>query len=301
MDHDLPLVLAIAMPAILFVIPAILTLMGWSAQRGRRGAMVPRVSMRRIVKSILAFVIAFNLAFLLQELGLVIPKAFVPGLDPILYHDNHGYTPADPIADLLQGGGLVALLLGGIITMAMLQRSPPQAAGARLFLTWLTFWCWMMALIQLPMAVIDPGSDVGMALATFELPQPLMIVVALVGLLGIPMVAKALVPDFLAVGPQPVNLPTRRLIRLALLPAFVGLGLVTLYRLPGDLDRVLVFPAVTAAVGLIWVMALGWMIRPDERRVAHARNHRPIPFKGVAIALVLLAVFQLVLRPGIPF
>ncbi|WP_265569734.1 hypothetical protein [Sphingomicrobium nitratireducens] len=301
MDHDIPLVLAIAIPVVLLVAPVLLLAFGIRAQQGRRGAHAPRVSARRVLKSTFAFAIAFNLVFLVQELGLVVPKAFVPGLDPVLFHNNHNYTPADPVADLMQGGGVAALLVLGVVAMLVLQRDPPRHAGARLLLSWVTFWAWIMALIQLPSGVLDPGNDIARAFAYLKLSPFVQTLIGLVGLLAIPVVMRAIVPDFLAVGPQPVNRPTRRMVRVVLLPAFLGLPLIALFRLPGELDRVIVNPAIMAACGMLWMIALGWMMRADERAVAPARNFNPLPLKWLVATGVLLAGFQLILRPGIPF
>lgn len=301
MDHDVPLALSIAMPLVLLVVPILLLLFGWRAQKGRRGTAVPRVAFRRVAKSTLAFVIAFNLVFLVQELGLVIPKAFVPGLDPILFHNNHNYTPADPIHALMQGGGFVALIVMAFVCSTLLQRDPPRHAGARLLLAWLTFWAWVMALIQLPSAVLDPGNDLAKPFEYLGYSTTIQIILGIIGLIGIPVATRAIVPDFLAVGPQPVNRPTRRMLRMVLLPTFLGLPIIALFRLPGEIDRVIVSPAIMAIIGVIWLMAWSWMVRPDERTVAPARNFSPIPWRWVAATAVLLAIFQLVLRPGIAF
>lgn len=299
MDHEIPLALSIAIPLVLLVAPAVLLLFGWRAQQGRRGAAVPRVGFRRVAKSAFAFAIAYNIAFLVQELGLVVPKAFVPGLDPVLYHNNHNYTAADPIHALMQGGGFVALIIMALICSTLLQRDPPRHAGARLLLAWLTFWAWVMALIQLPSAMLDPGNDLAIAFDYLGYSSTIQVLLGIVGLVGIPVATRAIVPDFLAVGPQPVNRPTRRLLRIVLLPALLGLPMIALFRLPGDLGRVIVNPAIMTGVGIFWLMAWAWIVRPDERTVAPARNFSPIPWRWVAATAVLLAFFQLVLRPGI--
>lgn len=301
MDHDVPLALSIAIPLVLFAAPTLLLLYGWRAQQGRRGTAVPRVAFRRVAKSTFAFAIAYNLAFLVQELGLVVPKAFVPGLEPVLYHNNHGYTAADPVHALLQGGGFVALLVMALVCSTLLQRDPPRHAGGRLLLSWLTFWAWVMALIQLPAAVIDPGNDLAMAFAYLGYSTTIQIVLGLLGVIGIPIATRSVVPDFLAVGPQPVNRPTRRMVRMVVMPALLGLPLIALFQMPGDLDRLLVNPAIMTVVGVIWLMAWSWMVRADERGVAPARNFSPIPWRWVAATGLLIAGFQLILRPGIAF
>ena len=301
MEHEIPLALSIAIPLVLLIAPAVLLLFGLRAQQGRRGAAVPRVGFRRVLKSAFAFAIAFNIAFLVQELGLVIPKAFVQGLDPVLFHNNHSYTPVDPIHALLQGGGFVALIAMAFICSTLLQRDPPRHAGGRLLLAWATFWAWVMALIQLPSAVLDPANDLAIAFGYLGYSPTIQLLFGIIGLVGIPVATRAIVPDFLAVGPQPVNRPTRRLLRIVLLPALLGLPLIALFRVPGDPGRVIVNPAIMALAGIVWLMAWSWMVRPDGRTVTSARNFSPIPWRWVAATAVLLAIFQLVLRPGIAF
>jgi len=44
---------------------------------------------RLTIASALVYAVAFNVTFFVQELFLVLPKAFTPGLRPTLYHNNH--------------------------------------------------------------------------------------------------------------------------------------------------------------------------------------------------------------------
>jgi hypothetical protein len=59
--------------------------------------------------SSLLYAIAFNLTFFIQELFLVIPKSLTPGLYPTLFHNNHTWTGTNPLQDLLQGTGALAI------------------------------------------------------------------------------------------------------------------------------------------------------------------------------------------------
>ena len=83
-----------------------------------------------IVNSAVIYALAYNLTFLLQELFLVIPKA-IYGLQPILYHNNHRWLISDPIEDLLQGSGALAVLVSGLLFCWVL---------SRLSLPWLDCW-----------------------------------------------------------------------------------------------------------------------------------------------------------------
>src|SRR5690606_22846652 len=71
--------------------PLLLGLAGLIARRP--GASVaPSWDWRLVAHSALLYTIAFNLVFFIQELFLVLPKAFTPGLRPTLYHNNHDWT-----------------------------------------------------------------------------------------------------------------------------------------------------------------------------------------------------------------
>ena len=63
-----------------------------------------------MVHSMLAYALAFNLTFFIQELFLVLPKAMVPDLTATLFHNNHDWTGTAPIAELFQGTGALAIL-----------------------------------------------------------------------------------------------------------------------------------------------------------------------------------------------
>ena len=52
---------------------------------GRRTCLPGSIGWRPVAHSMLAYVLAFNLTFFIQELFLVLPKALVPGLQPTLY------------------------------------------------------------------------------------------------------------------------------------------------------------------------------------------------------------------------
>src|SRR5262245_17447751 len=75
---------------------------------------------RALVGSTLLCALSFNLTFFWQELWLVIPKALVPGLHPVLYHNNHDWSGHVVVADLLQGTGAVATFVLGLSFLTLL-------------------------------------------------------------------------------------------------------------------------------------------------------------------------------------
>src|SRR6185436_9530001 len=87
--------------------------------------------------SVVLCALAFNLTFIWQELWLVIPKALTPGLHPVLYHNDHDWTGAAPVAELLQGTGALATLASGLAFAGGLVVARGASAAWRVFLFWM--------------------------------------------------------------------------------------------------------------------------------------------------------------------
>ena len=73
------------------------------------------MGMRLSVSAALFAAPAFNLVFFVQELALVIPKSLLPGVHATLFHNNHQWVGDAPHIALLQGTGMVADLVVGLI------------------------------------------------------------------------------------------------------------------------------------------------------------------------------------------
>src|SRR5690349_4508720 len=170
--------------ALLLVVSALAILVGPLALglagivSARRTDAAPRVggSWRFAAASMLVYVFAFNLTFFIQELFLVLPKAFTPGLRPTLYHNNHGWKGTNPLAGLFQGTGALATLLVGLVCLWLLRRPRAWPAGTRLFVFWMAYCGCFMALPQVVIGALSAGSDIGMAMAYLQLGQGTRIV-----------------------------------------------------------------------------------------------------------------------------
>ena len=112
-----------------------------------------------VVNSAVVYALAYNLTFLLQELSLVIPKA-ICGLQPILYHNNHRWLVADPIADLLQGSGALGALISGLVFLGILSRQSKSRGLFKLFSIWMVYQGLSQSLHQFASVVLNPDGDV---------------------------------------------------------------------------------------------------------------------------------------------
>jgi hypothetical protein len=280
--------------------PALLALYGWqrtplpAARTGRH------CSAHRLLSSALLYTLAFNLTFLLQELWLVVPKALTPGLHVTLFHNNHTWTGDNPLAALWQGSGVVATVVSGACCLLWLRRRPTRgSAGVRLWLTWMAYCGFFMALPQLVLGTVSVRSDLGMALTYLQLGPAARWSVALGALLLMPPLAWLMCGEFLRVlAPSAVadaRARTAGVFCQAVLPALLALPLIVLFRVPRAVIEVVVVPLVVTAVGLAWVLASAWRAPP---RPAADAALPALRWPLLAVAALLL-IFQLVLRHGV--
>ena len=224
----------------------------------------------------LAYVVAFNLIFFVQELALVLSKALVPGLHPVLFHNNHDWTGNAPIAELLQGAGALAILTLAAITLVL----RPRRDAVRLLLAWITFHGVVQSLAQAFAGAILPGNDVGRAMTylgfgALERGVALALAVVVMAVV-LPRIGQRLAEAGIGRG-------------AALLAVMLGTVLVLPFRIPGSVDQVVIVPVAVALIGA------GWLLVGIGTPARRAQDWRFFASSAVA----MLIVFQLVLRPGI--
>ncbi|MGH6653024.1 MAG: hypothetical protein ACREB7_18035 [Sphingopyxis sp.] len=249
-----------------------------------------RLDMRGLAVSTLLCALAFSLTFLIQELGLVIPKALVPGLDPILYHNDHGWSGDAPIAELLQGGGAVATLFSGLLFLWLAGRISPARPTWRLFAFWMAFQGLFQSLSQVAIGSLLPGNDAGRALAHLGTTPA-----AKAGLL-ILAVAAMLVAGRALARRYPFGGSGRTTALQLTATLLLAVLLVVPFRVPREPIEVVLIPLIVHLIGLGWLtVGLGF------RRETAQAPAKPSIVGPLAALAALLALFQLVLRPGIAF
>lgn len=257
-----------------------------------------RIGWRPIVHSMLAYVLAFNLTFFLQELFLVLPKALVPGLQPTLFHNNHDWVGEAAIADLFQGTGALAILLSGLLFAFIAARQ----ARPSLLVLWMAFHGLFQSLPQFVVGAITEGQDVGQAYRYLGLGPAGEATIALAALGAIPIAGLWLGARFLATTWEPTQVESRRarfgfLLRIAGIPALAAIPVLVLFRIPRELIEVLAPPVLVPVLGYGWLQLAAF--RPGAIEADGKAPLSLIPL--LAAVVVLLAIFQLVLRPGIAF
>lgn len=265
--------------------------------------MTSRQGWRLAIASALLYTLAFNLTFFIQELFLVVPKAFVPGLHPTLFHNNHKWAGDHPLASLFQGTGALAILISCIICMLVVRSDRIRSTTLRLFLAWMAFNGFFQALPQVVFGAFIPGNDVGMAMDYFRLSATAKWIAASAAIAALVPIGASLARLLLgfAIDPADIGSGSRRTGFIALyagLPAVAAIPLIIAFRVPREMLEVVLPPALVTIVGLICVLSTAWNVKS-----ARANADQPPP--SIAYPLIatvaLLLVFQLVLRPGIPF
>jgi hypothetical protein len=255
------------------------------------------------IHSALLYALAFNLIFFIQELFLVLPKALTPGLRPTLFHNNHTWEGDNPLASLFQGTGALMICVTACVCALFLRRSRSRSVTVRLFLIWMTYNGFFQALPQVVIGALIPRNDVGMAMDYLGLGPTARTVAALVALAAIPAVALSLRRPFLSLAADAAYVAdararTRFIFRVATLPAFAAILLIIPFRVPRELIEVVIVPVVVTVIGIAWLQAGAWRIR--EVTAEGSSGTGPIAYPLGALVLLLL-VFQLLLRPGVHF
>lgn len=287
---------ALGLSALFFAIPV-----AWSCWHGWRSARDARSAAwdwRLTIKSTLAFALAFNLTFFIQELFLVVPKALTPGLQPTLFHNNHNWRGHHPFEDLLQGTGALATVIAGVVFGTWLIRRTPKGDVARLLLFWLALLGFLSALPQVVIGTLILQNDVGRAMTYLQFTPGDRLMASIGALFAMALVCWRLTPYLLSAVVAPGSPRAgSAAFRLGVLPCIFAIPLIVAFRIPNAAIEVLLPPCVDALIAATWIQAAAWNARRADAGAARSQQ-----LTGLLIALGgLLAFFQLVLRRGIDF
>lgn len=258
---------------------------------------------RLILLSALLYTLAFNLIFFVQEIFLVLPKAFLPGVRPTLFHNNHVWEGEHRLTHLFQGTGALATFLVGVVCLWCLRRGAGRSVPVRLLIIWVAYCGMFMALPQVVIGALNPGNDVGMAMDYLQLSATAKAVAALLALAVMPVLASSLTRPLLSLADHPSAISSagarmRFIFQVATLPALIGVALILPFRIPREPIEVVLLPALVSVIGIAWIQAGAW--RTYAVQAMGDTGRWRIGTAAGALVLLLL-VFQCVLRPGIQF
>ena len=288
---------------VLIACPLLLAVAGTFRARNEPPATTAAWDWRLVAISALLYTVAFNLVFFVQELFLVLPKAFTPGLQPTLFHNNHLWEGEHSLASLFQGTGSLATFLLGLICVLLLRQGGGRSLATRLLLVWVGYCGVFMALPQVVVGALSSGSDIGMAMEYFHLGTHAKTIAALLALAAVPLFAREFSRHLLGLAPESTPLAnagarSRFVFQVATLPALLAIVLILPFRVPREWLEVVFLPLVVFVAGMPWIQSGAWRLRDVGSRALSRAFTLAYP---LAAAIALLLVFQLVLRPGIRF
>lgn len=286
--------------------PFLMGLAGIFARPGAPPAAAPPSSpvwnWRLIALSTLLYVLAFNLVFFVQEVFLVWPKALTPGLSPVLYHNNHNWTGDNPVANLLQGTGALAILIAGLVAGLWVQRRRNRPGAVHLFGIWIAYSGLFQSLPQGVAGAIFPPNDVGRAMDYLGFGPIALMIAALASMAAMIAASIWLLRPMLSLADADTSArPDGRslfILQAATIPAALGTLLILPFRVPGSLDQVVIVPVAVAVLGIFWMQAAAWRVRPAALSQPITRFAFAMP---LAALVAVFALFHLVLRPGVAF
>jgi hypothetical protein len=305
--YDYKNLIGVAALLILVAGPLLLGVQGLNVARRKPVAAprdpAPTWDWKLTITSALIYALAFNLIFFIQELFLVLPKALTPGLRPTLFHNNHLWQGENPLASLFQGTGALAIFLTGLVCAFLLKRRAGGSATARLFLIWMAYNGFLQSLPQVVVGSVEPENDVGMAMDYLRFGAPAKSAAALVALIAIAAAALWLRGPLLSLAENADSVASRRsrsafMFRVATVPALTAILLIIPFRVPRNWVEVVAVPVVVTIVGIAWIQAGAWAVK--EVKAGGSVRSKSIVYAASAL-LILLLIFQIVLRPGIRF
>jgi hypothetical protein len=161
----------------------------------------------------------------------------------------------------------------------------------------------LQSLPQVVIGSIEPENDVGMAMDYLHFGTPAKTVAALVALTAIPAVALWLRRPLLGVAGDPVLIAGGRarmrfVFNIATLPALAAILLIIPFRVPRNWIEVVAVPVVVTLIGIAWIQAGARAVEGVKASGVLKSNSMAYAFSAL---LILLLVFQIILRPGIRF
>jgi len=288
---------ALILTALFLAVPVAYSSWRW-VRRGTSEARPAAWDWRLTLKSTLAFALAFNVMFFIQELFLVLPKAFTPGLEPTLFHNNHHWRGHHPLEDLLQGTGALATVIAGAFFSVWLTRRTPEGDVTRLVLFWLALLGFLSALPQVVIGTVILQNDVGRAMTFLQFAPTARLLASIAAFLAMVMAVWRLTPYLLSVtGEKDAPRAHDVAFRIGVLPCVLALPLIVAFRIPNAAIEVLLPPCVAASIAAAWIQAVAWR---EGAVAAAAPQSQPLSWLLVALG-ALLAFFQGILRRGVNF
>ena len=285
-------------PFLLLLIPVIIGIAGiTSINRDKKTNPPIHPGKTILLNSALAYALAFNLVFFIQELFLALGKKWL-GLKGILFHNNHNWEGSHPQEMLAQGYGAAAIFIVAILSLIVLLNTKPKNR-IYLFLLWFTYQGFAQSLPQFSTAMFAPDTDTGQAYSYLEIGPVAGAAITIGSTFALLWLGMFFSKLFLQLAPPAFlsNAYTRHkyLLYTILLAALGGLLFIIPFRIM-PWNRAIAPVAVTViSIPVIWLN--GWRTRSATGH-NHQVNYR-VSYLMILLLILLLLFFQLILSKGV--
>lgn len=258
---------------------------------------VVRTSLGFFANSLVAATLAVVFSRLVEQLGIAIAGAFA-GRDPVFTNVTTELRASG--SDVVYLGATVASLISGISFLLLYPGAKDRSAG-KLMVLWMTLFSFRNAFVDMALVPLSGDSYLGRALATFELPAGIDLVLAVAGVAGLLLVALAAAPAFLGFNRHLSEVFTateriRYVGSIGVVPGVVAPLLAVLFFVPDGTGYISTLPFA----GLFLVVTL--LGAPGTKRVAAPKviEERSVSWGLVGAAVGTLVAIHLLFQPGVP-
>jgi len=173
--------------------------------------------------------------------------------------------------------------------------------GERVY--WVVFNGFLQSLPQIVIGSIEPENDVGMAMDYLRLGASAKAAAALVALITIPVAVLWMRRPLLCLAENPADIAsiqarTTFMFRVAIVPALAAILLIIPFRVPRQFTEVVMVPVIVTVIGMVWLQAGAWATTGIKASGRFSGEPNSYAIGGL---VMLLLIFQFLLRPGIRF
>jgi len=280
----------------------LLAIIGWIKMARSKEKVPPVTSGWAIaINSAVLYALAFNIIFFIQELFLALGKYWL-GLKAVLYHNNHNWFGNHPKESLAQGYGAFSIFIAGILFSILFFAMKKSRSSLRLFVFWLAYQGLMQSLPQFGTAVVARDTDTGQALTYLGWSETTGNILMMVSFVLVIIVSLYSSKYLLQMAPTDLHTQTPAvrfayLFRIAFMAGVMGIVLIFPFRVP-PFERALA-PVIVTFFSVPWIFSNAWRTRPVTT-IGNDANKKVIQLP-VILLVILLFIFQFVLRRGIVF
>jgi len=258
-----------------------------------------------IINSAILYVIAFLLTTVLHELAHSL-AGFLCNSQPVLHHNYVEHFSINQLTDwqqvLVALSGPLTSLLQGLVAGSVFLKSTKQGL-TKLFVLWFSILGMFNFLGYLMTGPIFQNGDIGKAMALFNTPVWIQLIIAFLGAALLLFIAYHLTRPFLKFSYKKEWVDTRQSrknfsFHILILPWIIGSTVMTFLYLPIVAVVSIIYPFTS---GMVFIFPWQNAGRIENVKLSNNRRIGQISYLAILFLVILILGFRLFLLPGIKF